>query len=137
MARRLQVLQGHLQQGNGAGVGQVHQLSSFRAGPHLVREPALAAPVRAHRAAIARRIGGPTPAHCAHTAQTNANGSMTIDRQKPTNPTRPRALQVEYDADCGGLDTAIARAVLTSGALAFVAELVHEFREGVVDVSRR
>lgn len=45
--------------------------------------------------------------------------------------------QVEYDAECGGLDRSVARTVLTPGALTFVAELVHEFRDGVAEVSRR
>lgn len=44
------------------------------------------------------------------------------------------ATQVEYDADCGGLDREAARGVLTPGALTFVAELVHEFRDGVAEV---
>lgn len=41
---------------------------------------------------------------------------------------------MEYDAECGGLDRAIARSVLTPGALSFLAELVHEFRDGVAQV---
>lgn len=41
---------------------------------------------------------------------------------------------MEYDADCGGLDKGIARTVLTPGALTFLAELVHEFRDGVAAV---
>lgn len=44
---------------------------------------------------------------------------------------------MEYDADCGGLDRGIARGVLTPGALTFLAELVHEFRDGVAEVSKR
>lgn len=46
----------------------------------------------------------------------------------------PTHIQVEYDADCGGLDPAIARAVLTEGALIFLAELVHHFQGDVAEV---
>lgn len=47
MARRLQVLQGHLQreqEDGGSGIGKV-QLSAFQAGPHLVRP---SSPVRSN-----------------------------------------------------------------------------------------
>lgn len=44
---------------------------------------------------------------------------------------------MEYDADCGGLDRGIARGVLTPGALTFLAELVHAFRDGVAEVGKR
>jgi hypothetical protein len=56
------------------------------------------------------------------------------NRTKPFNALHQTSKQVEYDADCGGLDPRIARTVLTPEALTFVAELVHEFREGVAEV---
>lgn len=67
-------------------------------------------------------------------------GHRPPTRPHPIQPNKPPPIhhkQVEYDADCGGLDRDVARGVLTPGALAFVAELVHEFRDGVAEVGGR